>query len=88
MHRLPTITNSGILKLSLGSAWNYKYDGADQLLSAVKSNTSTQTILNQYFYGYDQGSNRTTEQVGLDVTQSTFNNVNPYGASISEKNAS
>ena len=56
--------------------WNYKYDGADQLLSAVKTNTSTQTVLNQYFYGYDLGANRTTEQIGMDVTQSVFNNLN------------
>ncbi len=56
--------------------WTYGYDGADQLLSAVRTNFSTQAVISQYFYGYDLSGNRTTEQIGLSVTKSAFNNLN------------
>ena len=32
------------------TVWNYGYDGADQVLSAVRTNTSTNAVVSQYFY--------------------------------------
>ncbi len=61
---------------STPTIWNYQYDGADQLISAVDSNTSTGAVLNQYVYGYDLAGNRTSKQVGVTVSSSTYNNLN------------
>lgn len=52
------------------------YDAADQVTGAVLRNTSTSAIVKQYYYGYDTGSNRTTEQVDSTVTTSSYNNLN------------
>ena len=60
--------------------WNYKYDKADQLLSAVKTDTSTNNVLAQYAYGYDLAGNRTSEQIGLTVNQTSYNNLNQITA--------
>jgi len=56
--------------------WTYGYDKADQLLSATQTNTSTSAVLAQYVYGYDLAGNRTSDQVGLGVTQASYNNLN------------
>jgi hypothetical protein len=45
---------------------SYQYDGADQLLSAIKTNSS-QVQLAQYVYGYDLAGNRKSQQIGLAV---------------------
>ncbi len=58
------------------TVWNYGYDNADQLNSATKLNTSTEAVLSQYVYGYDLAGNRTSEQIGLNVTQTAVNNLN------------
>jgi RHS repeat-associated protein len=50
------------------------YDPAGQLRSAVLANSST--TLNQFYYNYDATGNRTSEQIGANVTQATPNNVN------------
>ncbi len=56
--------------------WNYGYDNADQLTSATRLNTSTEAVISQYVYGYDLAGNRTSEQIGLSVTQTGVNNLN------------
>ena len=61
--------------------WTYGYDKADQLTSATNSNTSPQAVISQYVYGYDPAGNRTTEQIGLGVTQTAYNNLNQITSS-------
>jgi len=61
--------------------WTYGYDKADQLTSATNSNTSPQAVISQYVYGYDPAGNRTTEQIGLGVTQTAYNNLNQIKSS-------
>jgi len=56
--------------------WTYGYDNADQVVAATQTNTSTNAVLSQYVYGYDPAGNRLTEQVGLNVTQTAYNNLN------------
>jgi hypothetical protein len=62
-------------------SWNYQYDKADQLVSAVDSNTSTSAVISRYVYGYDLAGNRSTEQIGLGVVQTSFNNLNQITSS-------
>jgi len=69
--------------------WSYGYDAADQLTSAVKTNTGgTPTVLNRQAYTYDPAGNRTSEQNDDVVTGASFNNVNelisqqPVGALV------
>jgi YD repeat-containing protein len=46
------------------NVWVMQYDPVDQLLGVtVRSNTVAGAILKQYFYGYDQAGNRTSEQI-------------------------
>jgi len=46
--------------------WEYGYDQADQLTSAVKTSTATPaTILQRFAYAYDPGGNRTIEQMTM-----------------------
>ena len=61
---------------STPTLWTYGYDNADQLNSAVRTNTSTNAVISQYVYGYDAAGNRTSQQVGLNVTKTTVNNLN------------
>jgi YD repeat-containing protein len=57
--------------------WQYGYDAADQLTSAIKRATDPQqTILKRYAYAYDPAGNRTVEQIDDQVTGWTYNNVN------------
>jgi RHS repeat-associated protein len=58
------------------TAFDFTYDGANQLLSAVKKNTSTSAILEQFAYQYDNAGNRTSEMVNTTGVKSTFNKVN------------
>jgi RHS repeat-associated protein len=55
------------------TTWKYQYDGADQLLSAIETNSS-QVQLAQYVYSYDLAGNRKSQQIGLAVKSTTINN--------------
>ena len=52
------------------------YDNANQLTTAPLKNASTNALIKQYTYGYDAGSNRTSETVATTTTTSTPNTVN------------
>src|SRR5205807_6732546 len=52
------------------------YDNADQLTTAPLKNASTNALIKQYTYGYDNASNRTSETVATTTTTSNPNNVN------------
>ena len=57
--------------------WQYGYDHADQLISAVKHATDTpQTVLQRFAYAYDSAGNRTIEQIDDAVTLSAYDNLN------------
>ena len=56
--------------------WTYGYDKANQLTSALRTNTSTSAVISRYVYGYDPSGNRTSEQIGLSVTQASYNDLN------------
>ena len=58
-------------------AFDFAYDSADQLVTATLRTTDpTPTPLKRYRYGYDNGDNRTSEQIDDVVTQASHNNVN------------
>jgi RHS repeat-associated protein len=61
---------------STPTVWNYQYDGADQLLSAIKTNTSTSAVLATYVYQYDLAGNRLSEQINLGLQSTSSNNLN------------
>jgi RHS repeat-associated protein len=52
------------------------YDNADELTTAPLKNASTNALIKQYTYGYDPGSNRTSETIATTTTTSTPNNLN------------
>jgi YD repeat-containing protein len=52
------------------------YDGADQLVSAVQSNTSTSATVSSNAYSYDPAGNRLAETTLSGVTGGQFNNLN------------
>jgi len=57
--------------------WEYGYDPADQLTSAVKKSTATPaTILQRFAYAYDPSGNRTVEQIDDAVTLSAYDTLN------------
>lgn len=57
--------------------WEYGYDRADQLTSAVKKSTATPaTILQRFAYAYDPAGNRTVEQIDDAVTLSAYDTLN------------
>ncbi|MFA5204961.1 MAG: RHS repeat-associated core domain-containing protein [Lentisphaeria bacterium] len=58
------------------TAYQFGYDAANQLISAVLKNTSTSAILKQYGYTYDPAGNRTSEQVDNTVNSAAHNNLN------------
>ena len=60
--------------------WTEGYDAADQLTSAVQTNTGTLATVKNNVYGYDPAGNRTSEQTLGYVTASTFNNLNQLGS--------
>jgi lipid-binding SYLF domain-containing protein len=51
------------------------YDGADQLVSAVQSNTSTSATVSSNAYNYDPAGNRLAETTLSGVTGGQFNNL-------------
>jgi RHS repeat-associated protein len=56
--------------------YDFGYDNADQLTGAVRSNATTNTVLQQQYYSYSRGGNRTGWQVDGAVQQGTYNSVN------------
>ena len=57
--------------------WEYGYDGADQLVRAVKRATDPQaTVLQRFAYGYDPAGNRLFEQIDDAVTAWTYDRLN------------
>jgi hypothetical protein len=60
--------------------YGYGYDGADQLLRAVKTSSTGGAALDTYGYRYDPAGNRLGQQMafsGTDfVTSSTYNDLN------------
>jgi RHS repeat-associated protein len=52
------------------------YDAADQLISAVQSNTSTSATVSSNAYNYDPAGNRLAETTLTGSTAGQFNNVN------------
>lgn len=56
--------------------YDFGYDNADQLKSAVRSNATTSTVLEQQYYTYSSGGNRTGWQVDGAAQQATYNSVN------------
>ena len=62
------------------------YDNADQLTTAPLKNANTNALIKQYTFGYDPGSNRTSELVGTATTTSTPNNVNEITSQSGAKN--
>jgi RHS repeat-associated protein len=51
---------------------DYQYDGADQLVEAVR----TGQYANRWYYSYDAAGNRTTEQIGDSPTVASFDSMN------------
>ncbi|HSH93313.1 MAG TPA: RHS repeat-associated core domain-containing protein [Roseimicrobium sp.] len=56
--------------------YDFGYDNADQLKSAVRSNATTSSVLEQQYYTYSSGGNRTGWQVDGAAQQATYNSVN------------
>ena len=57
--------------------WTYSYDLADQLVSALKKTTDpTPSLLARFHYGFDAAGNRTSEQIGNNVSGVTVNALN------------
>jgi RHS repeat-associated protein len=58
-------------------AYDFGYDPADQLTSAVYRTTDpTPTILKRYGYAYDPAGNRTTEQIDDAATAASYDSMN------------
>jgi len=60
--------------------YGYGYDGADELLSAVKTSSTGGAALDTYGYRYDPAGNRLGQQMAVSgtnfVTNSTYNDLN------------
>jgi RHS repeat-associated protein len=56
--------------------YDFGYDPADQIRSAVLKNDVTQAVLKQFYYGYDPAGNRVSEQIDGGVTSGAHNNLN------------
>jgi RHS repeat-associated protein len=56
--------------------YDFTYDAADQLITAILKDVGTGAVLKRYAYGYDSGENRTSEQIDDLATASTHNDVN------------
>jgi len=57
-------------------SYQYGYDGAAQLLSAVASISGTQSPIDAYAYLYDAAGNRTSQQINNSVMSSAYNTLN------------
>jgi RHS repeat-associated protein len=59
------------------TVYEYGYDRADQLTSAVQKTTGgSPTVLKTYGYAYDPAGNRTTESIDTAVVKATHDNRN------------
>jgi RHS repeat-associated protein len=58
---------------------SFGYDDANQLLSAVVTNSGS--LVNSYRYTYDAAGNRLSEQVGASVNSATYNALNQISTS-------
>lgn len=59
------------------TVYQYGYDAVGQVLSAtLHSGDITGQVLSSFIYGYDDAGNRTSEQIGGNITTSTYNNLN------------
>jgi len=56
--------------------WTFAYDDADRLTGAVRTDTTTQTVLEDYGYGYDKAGNRTVLTDGSTTTHYPANDLN------------
>lgn len=52
------------------------YNAVDEVVSAVLKNDSSNAIVKEFYYGFDLGGNRTSEQVDGVVRSSSYNNLN------------
>lgn len=67
------------LQLDAGAptVYEYDYDRADQLTSAVQKTTGgSPAVLKTYSYAYDPAGNRTTEAIDTAVVKATYDNRN------------
>ena len=56
--------------------WIFDYDAALRLSAAVRKNANTQTVLEQFNYGYDKSGNRTSITTSSTHTNYPANNLN------------
>lgn len=68
-----TQTNSGQAN---PRRYDFGYDAADQLRSALLVNTVTSEQVSQFSYDYDSAGNRTNSQADSAITTSSVNNLN------------
>jgi RHS repeat-associated protein len=61
---------------SAATRFDNVYDGAGQLTSAVLKTNSTNAVLHQYYYNFDNACNRISSQLDSSVTKETSNNLN------------
>jgi RHS repeat-associated protein len=57
------------------NGYTNSYDAASQLSEALLTNSSSATV-HRYAYEYDPAGNRTSNQVDLNVTSGSYNNLN------------
>jgi len=67
-----TVTQNG----AVAKEWTFGYDDALRLATAVQTNLSTQTVLEQFAYGYDKAGNRTSVTNGSTNTNYPTNELN------------
>jgi len=56
--------------------WTFAYDPSDRLTGAVREDVATQTILEEYGYGYDKAGNQTLRTDGSTTTHYPANTLN------------
>ena len=61
---------------AVAKKWTFGYDAALRLATAVRTNTSTQAVLEEFAYGYDKAGNRTSVTDGSTNTNYPANEVN------------
>ena len=59
---------------STPTLYTYSYDGADQMTEALL--TQSGSTVHRHVENYDPAGNRTSEQIDLHVTSSSYNNLN------------
>lgn len=58
------------------SDYHMERDAADQLTASIVKDSSNQSLLKTYAFGYDASANRQSAQLDLAVTTNQFNNLN------------